>query len=98
MGFQEQEGVIKWEMHFNSSPQVVYEGLATAEGRAKYWAESAEEKDGVIEFQILGYPPFQGKVLDKIPKKLFKVEYFGTIVTFKLESDGKRGTNMQLIA
>ncbi len=98
MGFQEQEGVIKWKMHFNSSPQVVYEGLATAEGRAKYWAESAVESEGVIEFQILGYPPFKGRVLEKIPGELFGIEYFGSEVTFELKKDDDGGADMTLIA
>ncbi|GJM16657.1 MAG: hypothetical protein DHS20C13_19840 [Thermodesulfobacteriota bacterium] len=98
MAFQEEEGVIKWKIHFNSSPQVVYEGLANAEARAKYWAESAEEKNGVIEFRILGYSPFKSKILDSIPGQMFKLEYFGSIVMFNIKNDGNGGTDMQLIA
>lgn len=56
------------------------------------------ESEGVIEFQILGYPSFKAKELDKIPGPLFKLDSFGTIVTFKSETDGRNGTDMQLIA
>ena len=98
MGFQNEDGVIRWEMHFHSPPDKVYEALATAEGRAKYWAESAEEDNGVIEFNILGYPPFNGKVLETIPGKMYKIEYFGSEITFNLHSDQSSGTDMELNA
>jgi hypothetical protein len=38
--------VIEWRIHLSSSPERVYELLATAEGRASFWAESAPERDG----------------------------------------------------
>ena len=40
MNFQTDSAAILWNMHFRSSPQKVFEALATDAGRAKFWAES----------------------------------------------------------
>jgi hypothetical protein len=67
-----------------AAPQVCPDGGAagphTPVGRAAYWAESAEEVNGVIDFRTLNYPPYLGQVLDSTDET-FSVEYFGTIVT-----------------
>ena len=98
MSFQDQKNTIRWKMHFNASPEKVYEALTTDSGRAGYWAESAPEKDGVITFHILNYEPYSSKILKKEPPVLFTLEYFGTITEFKLKSDGKSGTDLSLEA
>ena len=98
MNFQANSDVILWNMHFRSSPQKVFDALTTDEGRAKYWAESTQEKDGHITFNIYNYPSFTGKVLAKKPPHLFELEYFGTTVKFDVSSDGREGTILQLRA
>ena len=55
MSFQSERGTIRWKMHFRSAPDKVFDALATAEGRARYWAESAPEDKGQITFHILNY-------------------------------------------
>jgi hypothetical protein len=98
MSFQTEPGTIRWKMHFTSSREKVFRALATADGRARYWAESAPERDGRITFHILNYEPFSGRVLRKQEFSLFALEYFGTIVEFLLNDDGKGGTELSLLA
>ena len=77
---------------------MVYEALATDDGRATYWAERAPERDGTIEFHILNYPVSTGRVLHREHPRRFVVEYFGTVVSFKLDDDGYGGTDLSLVA
>lgn len=97
MSFQNEMGVIRWKMHFNSSQERVFEALVTNTGRACFWAESAPEVDGIITFSILGYEPFSGRILKIDAPYLFALEYFGTIVEFFLHSDGNGGTDLYLL-
>lgn len=97
MTFQEKKGTIIWKLHFTSSPDKVYNMIVTDAGRAKYWAESAIESEGEIEFNIYNYPPFRGKILNK-DFPVFAVEYYGTRVTFRVKSDQKKGTDLELVA
>ena len=98
MNFQVESRTILWNLHFRSSPQKVFDALTTDAGRAKYWAESTQEKDGHVTFHIYNYPPFTGKILAKEAPYLFELEYFGTIVKFNLKSDGQTGTILHLRA
>jgi uncharacterized protein YndB with AHSA1/START domain len=98
MSFQTERGVIRWKMHFISPKKEVFSALATGEGRARYWAESAPEVNGHVTFRILGYEPFSGRILKKNAPSLFALEYFGTIVEFSLEDDDKGGTDLSLVA
>ena len=95
-GFQDQPGIVCWKLHFASEPATVYTALSTDEGRAKYWAESASERDGAIEFHIHNYPVFTGTILEKEPPRRFALEYAGTTVTFDLAGDGQGGTDLTL--
>ena len=98
MAFQGEPGVIRWRMHFISSPAEVFAALGTDAGRATYWAESASEVDVVITFHILNYEPFAGRILKREEPAFFAVEYFGTVVEFSLSSDGAGGTDLSLTA
>jgi uncharacterized protein YndB with AHSA1/START domain len=98
VSFQEASGIIRWKTHFASAPERVFEALATDEGRSTYWAESAIERDGIIEFRIHNYAPFTGRVLARQAPHLFALEYFGTRVTFTLAADGQGGTDLSLLA
>jgi len=98
MAFQSEPGTIRWKLHCNSTPQTVYDALATDDGRAHFWAESAVEKDGLITFIILGYEPYQGRVISRSPPTQFSVEYFGTIVEFSLKENNNGGTDLSLVA
>jgi len=41
MSFQSDPLVIRWRLHLKSPPHIVYPIVATDEGRARFWAESA---------------------------------------------------------
>ena len=98
MSFQTETRVIRWKMHFISPPARVFSALATDEGRAHYWAESAPEVNGEVTFHILGFEPFTGRIVKKNAPSQFALEYFGTIVEFSLHDDGKGGTDLSLVA
>lgn len=98
MSFQAEKGVIRWKMHFASPQEKVFTALATDAGRAGYWAESAPEVNGEVTFHILNYEPFSGRILKREVPSLFALEYFGTVVEFSLQDDGKGGTDLSLTA
>ncbi|MDR3426169.1 SRPBCC domain-containing protein [Silvimonas sp.] len=98
MPFQPEPGMIRWKMHFISSPAKVFAALATDAGRARFWAESAPENRGMISFHMLNYAPFAGRVLAREEPWLFVLAYFGTIVKFSLQPDGAGGTELLLVA
>jgi len=97
MGFQEVKNQINWKVHFASPIHKVFEALATDEGRKTFWAESANEKDGYIEFIFFNYPVYRSKILAAEPCHLFSLEYFGTEVTFRLITV-EDGTDLSLTA
>lgn len=98
MSFQPEPGTIRWRVHFRSPREQVYAALATAEGRATFWAESAREAGGEITFCFSGHPPVAGRVLQRHEPDLFVVEYFGARVEFTLAGDGAGGTVLSLLA
>lgn len=96
-GFEEFQNIpdtIVWKLHFASSPEAVYEALATDDGRAKYWAESAVETNGKLHYVFLNGIEDTGSILERIPGKRFRVTYFEWNVSFDLEGDGAGGTDM----
>lgn len=98
MPFQEKANKIEWEVHFSSSIEKVYEFLTTDHGRSLFWAEETKEEDGVIEFTILNYPKYQARIIEQRPHLLFRLEYFGTEVTFELQKTEDNGTDLHLTA
>lgn len=98
MPFQSERGTIRWKVHFRSSPEMVFDALATDAGRSRFWAEAAPEVDGVITFHILNYEPFSGRILLRREPEIFKLEYYGTVVEFSLSGDGRGGTDLSLLA
>ncbi len=98
MSFQSEHGTIRWKMHFASPPDKVFDALATDEGRARYWAESAPENNEQITFHFPNLESFAGRILKKQRPSLFALEYFGTVVEFSLKADGKGGTDLSLLS
>jgi uncharacterized protein YndB with AHSA1/START domain len=88
---------IRWRLHLAASPAEVYALLATDEGRARFWAESAVETDGSIDWRWPGGLSARTRVLEAVPPSRFSVEYFGgSRATFDLEEDGSGGTDLTL--
>jgi hypothetical protein len=97
MGFLEDDSTIQWRLSLKSSPAVVYQFLTTDEGRARFWAESTEERDGQVFFQFPNGQTWAGKIIEKIPAKKFSIHYYGgSLTTFKLSDDGWGGTDLLL--
>jgi uncharacterized protein YndB with AHSA1/START domain len=88
---------IEWRVHLASPPEAVWELLATDGGRARFWAESAMERDGFIEFEFVNGMQWRGRVLAAERPRSFAVEYFGgSHASFELQPDGARGTDLTL--
>ena len=88
---------IRWRVHLSSAPEKAYEFLSTDEGHACFWAESAVEREGNIDFRFPNGMTLTGRILTKEPPGRFSVEYFGgTTATFELASDGLGGTELTL--
>jgi uncharacterized protein YndB with AHSA1/START domain len=88
---------IRWRLHLASPPGAVYDLLATADGRARFWAESATEADDHIEWVWPGGLSARTRIIHASPPQRFSVEYFGgSVVTFGLGDDGSGGTDLTL--
>jgi uncharacterized protein YndB with AHSA1/START domain len=89
--------VIRWRLHLASPPEVVYRALATDEGRARFWAESAIERSGAIDFVFPNGLTWRGEVLAADPPSRYSVRYFGgSRTTFELAPAGDGGTDLTL--
>lgn len=97
MNFNSTPEIIHWRLHLKSPPSAVYQFLATDEGRAKFWAESAVEVDGAIDFAFPNGQRWRGKIVERSRPTRFAVEYFGgSITTFELADDGAGGADLTL--
>lgn len=90
-------GPIRWRMHIPVSPEVVFRALNTDTGRASFWAESAVEQEGAIEFRFANGYSIACPVLAREAPTLFKIAYFGGAVQFELTPDGHGGTDLYLV-
>lgn len=96
MAFQPDPSVIRWRMHLASPPERVYHLLATPAGRAAFWAESAEEVEGVVSFRFSNGMQEDAAVLEADLPRRYSLRYFGSVVVFDLEPDGAGGTDLAL--
>jgi len=88
---------VRWRLHLDSSPEVVHAMLSTADGRRRFWAESADERDGSIEWRWPGVLAARTRVLASQPPQLYRLEYYGgSVTTFELAGDGRGGTDLTL--
>jgi hypothetical protein len=89
--------IIQWHLHLNSSPAIVHRFLSTNAGRKKFWAESAIEAGGAIEFKFSNGESCRSPVIENAPPQRFAVEYFnGSRAIFELADDGRGGTDLTL--
>lgn len=87
---------ITWRVHLRASREAVFDALATDDGRARFWAESAREEAGVIAFRFPNGAEYRGRVVTRDRTHLFAVEYFGGIATFSLHTATDGGTDLTL--
>ena len=88
---------VRWRVHLASPPEAVWELLATDAGRARFWAESAQERDGTIEFLFPNGERYEGRIVEAAPLRRYAVDYFGTPARFQLALDGVGGTDLTLV-
>lgn len=89
-------GPIRWRIHVPRPVEQVFEALDSDQGRAAFWAESAIEVDGQIEFRFPGGESCRCKVLEREPPRLLSIDYFGCPARFELTPDGQGGTDLLL--
>jgi uncharacterized protein YndB with AHSA1/START domain len=83
-------------MHIAAPPEQVYAALDSDRGRASFWAESAVEVEGQIEFRFSNGYRTKSRVLVREPPRLFSIEYMGGPARFELADDGRGGTDLLL--
>lgn len=89
--------IIQWRLHLQSSIHQVFQAVATDKGRASFWAESAIEDDGMVHFVFPNGLTWDGMILARQPPHYFAIRYFGnSVAAFRLEDDGKGGTDLTL--
>jgi uncharacterized protein YndB with AHSA1/START domain len=87
---------IRWRMHIPVSPEKVFAALDSAAGRARFWAESADETNGCIDFHFINGVKHRSRVIERPPPATWSIEYFGSAATFTLTDDGDGGTDLLL--
>lgn len=97
MDGEREDGAIVWRVHLRSSPETVFAMLATADGRRRFWAESAEEASGRVAFRFANGQRWEGDIVERDEPRCFAVTYFdGSLARFDLAPDGAGGTDLTL--
>lgn len=97
MGFQDDPQTIRWRLHLKSPVERVYQALATDQGRAGFWAESAVEHEGVITFVFPNQVTWQARIQQADPNYRYAIKYYGnSLSVFTLADDGFNGTDLTL--
>ena len=89
-------GPIHWKIYIPVPPETVFAAFATDDGRATFWAESAIERDGHIDFQFINGVTHRSRILARDPPVRFELDYFGSTATIELTADGEGGTDLSL--
>jgi uncharacterized protein YndB with AHSA1/START domain len=90
-------GPIRWRMHIPVPPEKTFAALDSDDGRASFWAESAVEVDGAIDFRFINGYRCRSTILERRPPHVLAVDYIGGPARFELASDGAGGTDLLLI-
>ena len=89
---------LRWRVHLSAFPGTVYELLATAEGRRRFWADAAPEVDDSIHFRFPDGTRLVAPIVERVPEEVFEIRYFGgRRVRFELERHERSGTDLTLI-
>ena len=88
---------ITWKLHLKSDPKTVFDLLASADGRKRFWAEKATEHSGLIHFLFPNGQSYKGQIIKTIPHREFHLDYFNSLVKFNLEASENGGTDLTLI-
>ncbi|MEM7483780.1 MAG: SRPBCC domain-containing protein [Bacteroidota bacterium] len=88
---------IFWKIHLNANPKRVFDLLTTPEGRESFWAESAEENNGIIHFVFPNGETYDSEILKISPNAEFHIVYFDSLVKFNIEPTKNGGSDLSLI-
>ena len=97
MHSKELMNTVKWKIHLRSDPEAVFLFLTTAEGREKFWAEKAPERNGVIHFTFPNGESYDSKILRLHPGREFHIDYFNSYLKIILDPSENGGTDLTLI-
>ena len=89
-------GPIRWRMHLPVPVETAFAALDTNDGRASFWAESAVEADGEIEFRFINGYVYKGRIRERQPPRLLAIDYIGGVARFELTPDGAGDTDLLL--
>jgi hypothetical protein len=89
-------GPIRWRMHIPVARETVFDVLNSDVGRAAFWAESAIEAGGAIEFSFVNGVMCRARLVERRRPELFALEYFDGIARFELKADEAGGTDLLL--
>jgi uncharacterized protein YndB with AHSA1/START domain len=85
----------EWRIHLASPPARVYDLIASPAGRESFWAESAPERDGAIEFSFPNGARCSSRILAAEPPSTFALTYFGdSEVAFALAAGADGGCDL----
>lgn len=90
-------GPIRWRMHISVAPERVYDALDSDQGRASFWAESAREVDGSVEFVFASGYRHRARILVRERPNRFALAYFEGPATFALTPSNHGGTDLLLV-
>lgn len=88
---------ITWKLHLKASTRSVFELLTTSEGRMRFWAEKSVQHGDRIHFYFPNGQIYNGRIIKSVPNSEFHLDYFHSMVKFKLEITDKGGTDLTLI-
>ncbi len=87
---------VTWKIQLKSNPKRVFEFISTSKGRERFWAEKAAEKEGFIQFLFPNGQTYRSRVIRSLPYKEYHLDYFHSLVKFKLEQTEYNGTDLAL--
>ncbi|WP_411030154.1 SRPBCC domain-containing protein [Spongiimicrobium sp. 3-5] len=88
---------ITWKLFLKSEPNSVFDLLSTSEGRTKFWSENATEEGRIIHFLFPNGQTYDSQIIKTISNKEFHLDYFNSLVKFKLMPSENGGTDLTLI-
>jgi uncharacterized protein YndB with AHSA1/START domain len=89
-------GPIRWRMHLPAPPERVYDILDSNDGRASFWAISATEEQGRIEFRFINGYTCTCRIVERRRPHVWAIDYIKGNARFELTSDGSGGTDLLL--
>jgi uncharacterized protein YndB with AHSA1/START domain len=83
-------------MRIAVSPDRVFAALDSNEGRAAFWAESALERDGAIDFRFVDGSNCRSRIVERRRPHVWAVDYMGAVARFEMSPDERGGTDLLL--